>query len=218
MKYILGVWVVLIIGAGLWALATRPPSWLNMSELSFPSFPGNEKIEGVEASLDDSASQTIRETRLILQNSPGRGYRSRKGIEAEVIRVVDGDTIEVEVEGETMIVGYIGIEAPEVNHRMLGTEPFGEEALARNREIVEGKTVLLEKDIFESDREGRHLRYVYIGDLMVNALLLYEGLVQTDDSARALKYGEVIYELQNRAILQRRGGWKNTWPNTVIRY
>lgn len=132
-----------------------------------------------------------------------------------MLQVIDGDTIEVEVSGERLIIGYLGIETPEVGHPVLGTEPFGEEALARNRQLVEGKTVLLEKDIIGVDRDGRNLRYVYVEDLIINALLLHEGLARTEEIARGIKYAEVLYELQNQAIVERRGGWRDAWPNIL---
>ena len=82
-----------------------------------------------------------------------------------MVRVISGDTIEVEIEGERLIVGYIGVDAPKINHSILGTEPFGKEAFERNKEIVEGMAVSLETDLSETDNLGRALRYVFLGDL-----------------------------------------------------
>ena len=62
---------------------------------------------------------------------------------ARVVRVIDGDTVEIEG-GEK--VRYIGIDAPESGGC------FFEEATAKNREMVEGKEVKLEKDVSERDR------------------------------------------------------------------
>ncbi len=128
---------------------------------------------------------------------------------------MDGDTIEVDIEGELLLVGYIGVKAPEFEHPRIGTEPFGREALERNRQLVEGRTVHLEEGVFSIDRAGRHLRYVYVDDVMVNGVLIFEGLAQTDNVALALKYGDVIYALQNEAMYSRKGGWRDTWQNLV---
>lgn len=85
---------------------------------------------------------------------------------ALVSRVIDGDTIEL-VNGRR--VRYIGIDTPEKS------EYFFEEATTKNSELVLGKEVRLEKDISETDQYGRLLRYVYVGDLFVNAELVRLG-------------------------------------------
>ena len=57
---------------------------------------------------------------------------------------------------------YIGIDTPEMG------EAFGLEAWQANRELVEGKVVYLERDVSETDKYGRLLRYVYADDIFVN--------------------------------------------------
>ena len=83
--------------------------------------------------------------------------------EAQVVRIIDGDTIEVNIYGSNYKVRYIGIDTPEVG------QPCSAEATAANRVLVEDKTVYLEKDVSEIDKYGRLLRYVYVGDTMANA-------------------------------------------------
>lgn len=92
-----------------------------------------------------------------------------------VTRVIDGDTIEVAVGDETKKVRYIGIDTPEVGNTRLSSECYAEEATKRNRELVEGKSVRLEKDVSETDRYGRWLRYVYVDNIFVNLQLVEEG-------------------------------------------
>ncbi|GAH34379.1 unnamed protein product, partial [marine sediment metagenome] len=65
---------------------------------------------------------------------------------AYVIRVIDGDTIEVDINGKAYKVRYIGINTPEYN------QPFGDEATQTNSSLVLGKTVILEKDVSETDK------------------------------------------------------------------
>ena len=78
---------------------------------------------------------------------------------AVVKRVIDGDTIELD-NGKTL--RYIGIDTPETKHPTKGVQCFGEEAYKKNKELVEGKRVQLEKDVSETDRYGRLLRYVFV--------------------------------------------------------
>ena len=205
MRYILAVWAVIIVGAALWGVVSRP------SVLSF--FTENQ---GIDASYKPtSASITQGEINRILGNSPGRAYRSKKVEEATVVEVINGDTIIVEIDGEKVTIGYVGVDAPLFEDRIQGTEPFGKEAFERNRELVEGKTVYLEKDLIQIDGKGRLLRYVYNDDTMVNALLIREGLVQASRRLIPVKYAEVIYEIEIKAMVDRNGGWLKTWPSFI---
>ena len=85
-----------------------------------------------------------------------------------VSRVIDGDTVELTT-GEK--VRYIGMDTPEIRPN----ECYGQEATDRNKELVENKKVEMEKDISKTDRYGRLLRYVYVGDKMINRVLVQEG-------------------------------------------
>ena len=128
-------------------------------------------------------------------------------VEAQVIRVVDGDTINVLIDGGEYRLRYIGIDTPELNHPTRGVEPFGPEATEANRELVEGKTVLLEKDVSETDRFGRLLRYVYVGDLMVNEELLRQGMARVATFPPDVKYVDRFLDIQREAQEAGRGLW-----------
>ena len=95
-------------------------------------------------------------------------------VEADVVDVIDGDTIKVRIDGEVESVRYIGIDAPERG------EPGSKGATAENRELVSGGTVVLERDQSNRDRYGRLLRYVWVRDggewLLVNRALVRMGL------------------------------------------
>jgi hypothetical protein len=72
--------------------------------------------------------------------------------------------------------GYVGINAPETVDPRRKVECFGREASDFNAGLVEGKRVRLEKDISETDRYGRLLRFVYLEDGgFVNEILVREG-------------------------------------------
>ncbi len=92
---------------------------------------------------------------------------------AQVARVVDGDTIVLE---DGRRVRYIGIDTPEI-HVDTRKKPdcYAHKATARNRELVEGKTVHLIRDVEDTDRYGRALRYVFVGDVFINDALVREG-------------------------------------------
>jgi micrococcal nuclease len=104
-----------------------------------------------------------------------RGDRVR----AEVERVVDGDTIEVEIGGETEDVRYIGIDTPESVAPGQPVECFGKAASAENERLVEGELVLLVFDAERRDDYDRLLAYVYVGNTFVNAALVADGYART---------------------------------------
>ena len=60
---------------------------------------------------------------------------------AEVIRVVDGDTLEVEIAGQVETVRLIGVDTPETVHPQKPVEHFGKEASAFTKRMAGGKTV-----------------------------------------------------------------------------
>jgi len=80
-------------------------------------------------------------------------------LQLTVIRVIDGDTIEVDIAGAIYKVRYIGIDAPELNDKRPEYCALAQEATRRNRELVERKIVQLEKDVSEIDKYGRHSTY-----------------------------------------------------------
>lgn len=85
---------------------------------------------------------------------------------AEVLRVVDGDTIVVRIGGREERVRYIGLDAPEVANTGDGTaaECGGDAARAANRRLVEGTDLTLERDVSDRDRFGRLLRHAWLQD------------------------------------------------------
>ena len=93
----------------------------------------------------------------------------KDAVTAKVLRVVDGDTVDIEVNGVRQRVRYIGINTPERN------EPCYERATQANIDLVLGKTVRLVKDKSDSDRYGRLLRYLFVDDIFVNKVLVEQG-------------------------------------------
>lgn len=94
------------------------------------------------------------------------------GDTARVVRVIDGDTIDVTIGGTEYRVRYVGANTPERD------EPCYRDAVDANKALVEGKTVTLVRDTSDTDRYDRLLRYVYVGDLLVNAELIRTGYAE----------------------------------------
>ena len=128
-------------------------------------------------------------------------------VEARVTRVIDGDTIEVNLGGATYKVRYIGIDTPETVHPSEPVECFGKEASDKNSELVEGKIVRLEKDVSETDKYGRLLRYVWVGGIFVNDYLVRQGYAYAYTYPPDVKYAEQFAEAQIEARENNRGLW-----------
>lgn len=130
------------------------------------------------------------------------------GTPATVTRVVDGDTIIVALDGEERRVRYIGIDTPETVRPNWPVEPFGPAASAFNVELVEGKTVWLEKDVSETDQFDRLLRYVWLVDgRMVNAVLVEEGYALATTIPPDVRHAAELVRLQADARAHERGLW-----------
>ncbi len=130
------------------------------------------------------------------------------GLVGTVVRVVDGDTIHVRINGRIEKVRYIGINTPEIHHPTKGEQPGGREAAAVNGALVSGKRLRLELDVQARDRYGRLLAYVWIGDVMVNAELVRLGYAQVMTIPPNVRYQHLFLKLQRDAREARRGLWR----------
>lgn len=109
---------------------------------------------------------------MTLSPSPTEIVASPSGEMVKVTRVIDGDTIELE-NGKRAC--YIGIDTPETVDPREPVQCFGTESAKMNKELIEGKTVRLEKDVTDRDKYGRLLCYVFLDDLFVNLELVKQG-------------------------------------------
>ena len=134
--------------------------------------------------------------------------------EATVVRVVDGDTIKVILAGATYTVRYIGMDTPETVDPNSPVMWMGPEASAANAELVDGRTVYLEKDVSETDRFGRLLRYVWrdepSGWLLVNLELVRQGFALSSAYPPDVKYQDLLDAAQTAARIDERGLWGPT--------
>lgn len=118
--------------------------------------------------------------------------------------MIDGDTVEL-ADGRT--IRYIGVDTPETVAPGQPVGCFGPQASARNKALVEGKAVELEKDVSETDRFGRTLRYVYVDGQLVNELLVLEGFAQVSTFPPDVKYVDRFTAAQTTARNAGRGLW-----------
>lgn len=119
----------------------------------------------------------------------------------KVVRIVDGDTIEIE-SGEK--VRFIGIDSPEISG---GIECHGKEAKEYLNNFLEGKEIKMVKDVSETDRYGRLLRFVYLGDTFVNKKIVEDGYARVSTFPPDVKFQEIFLEAQESARKAGSGLW-----------
>ena len=126
-------------------------------------------------------------------------------LRAKVHWVDDGDTIVV-AGGER--VRYLGINTPEVAHKDEPGEPFGDEAKAFNKKLVQGRWINLELAEQQRDPYGRLLAYVFLADgTFVNGELVRQGYAHLLRKQPKLRYWERLLALQRQALKEKKGMW-----------
>jgi len=112
---------------------------------------------------------------------------------ATLKRVIDGDTIEVELEGKLVRVRYKGIDCPEINQK------GGKEATEANKRML-GSTLTLITDGYTGGY-GRLGAYVEYGSSTVNEELVKQGYCMAS--------GLEFKDAQESARVYREGIWRD---------
>ena len=116
----------------------------------------------------------------------------------KAVRIIDGDTVELE-NGERLRL--IGIDAPESGQR------YFSEARGRLAEFVLNKEVALEKDVSDKDEYGRLLRHVWFGDTFVNLEMVRLGYARALTIPPDLKYKDLFLDAERQARQNQLGQW-----------
>ena len=142
----------------------------------------------------------------------GSGGSNRDGAQiGQVVRVVDGDTIHVQVGGTRETVRYIGVDTPESVKPGTPVECFAKRASAFNRRLVDGEQVRLVRDTEARDRYGRLLAYVYrVRDRrFVNAALVRRGYAVSLTIPPNVAHAARFRKLASAARRAGRGLWSS---------
>jgi micrococcal nuclease len=122
-----------------------------------------------------------------------------------VIKVIDGDTIQVSINGQLETVRLIGVDIPEVRP----VECYGPEASAEMKRLLEGKQVTLEADPSQGDRDkyGRLLRYVILNGSDIGYQLIRKGYAREYTYNTPYRLQEAFKAAQELAQASNRGLW-----------
>lgn len=165
------------------------------------------------AKIKNKAVDLVKEINNSIWNNLGDSDYER----AIVKRVVDGDTIEVLLNGLEEKIRLIGVNTPESAGKYKNKpQPYGKEASSFTTTSLIGKVIYLEKDVGDKDKYNRLLRYVWLtepsnGNLeedMFNAILLREGYGSVMTIQPNVKYQKIFTELEREARKNNKGLWK----------
>ncbi len=127
-------------------------------------------------------------------------YQTKNLRKAQVVRVVDGDTIIVKLNGKNERVRLILIDTPEINSQSKRKpQAYALEAKNFLADLVEGKTVELERDVEEKDRYNRYLFYVYVDGKSVQEELIRHGYARVAKFPPNVKYFTQYRQLEEQA-------------------
>jgi micrococcal nuclease len=135
---------------------------------------------------------------------------------AIVTNIVDGDTLDVTIQGVQKRIRMIGIDTPETKHPSKPVECFGYEASAKATELLQGQVVALEEDSTQgnTDRYDRLLRFVWLLDgTLVNYEMVDQGYAFEYTYNAPYTYQQQFQAAQHAAREQQRGLWAETACN-----
>ncbi len=127
----------------------------------------------------------------------------------QVVKVIDGDTIDVQIGKKVERIRMIGMDTPETVDPRKPVQCFGKEASARTKELLLNKHVQLVADATQGDKDkyARPLRYVILDGLNFNKRLIAEGYAHEYTYNIPYKHQAVFKAAQKAAQAGKKGLW-----------
>jgi endonuclease YncB( thermonuclease family) len=163
-----------------------------------------QKAQNLNTDTDllESGNLNITEQTSLPTSQIQRGY--------EVVKVVDGDTLDVSIDGKTERLRLIGIDTPETVDPRKPVQCFGIEASNKAKNTLTGKKVFLEADSTQGERDkyDRLLRYIFLEDgANFNLMMIKEGYAHEYTYGTPYKYQSVFKQAQKDAEAGKKGLW-----------
>ena len=131
--------------------------------------------------------------------------------EVEVVKVIDGDTAVMLLDGKKEKIRFEGIDTPETVKRNCPVEFFGPEASEFTKKSLSGRKVTLEIQIknkqLNRDKYGRVLAVVWLGDENFNLSLIKGGFAQATEF-KPFQYYNQFHDWENRIKNEGKGLWR----------
>lgn len=129
-------------------------------------------------------------------------------VEAKVLRVVDGDTLKIQIADKDYKVRLLGVDTPEsVSPKKEKNTKEGKIASEYTKKNLEGKDIVLEFDVSPYDRYGRLLAYVYVDGICYNEKLLEEGYAKVMMISPNVKNSKYYRQIEKQAKENNVGFW-----------
>jgi micrococcal nuclease len=205
--------VTLIFGSG-WILALNSPENITTNSNHHQSSSSLSTITGIVTKKPTlTVKETLSPTKTPASTSiPSTPTPTKTNNEiAKVVRVIDGDTVDVSINGNVERVRIIGINTPESVDPRKSVECFGREASAKAKEYLDGNTVELEADRTQANRDkyNRLLRYVWLDSRTVDfgKLMIATGYAYEYTYNLPYKYQTEYKQAQKEAEAAKLGLW-----------
>lgn len=182
--------------------------------LGFVLIDDKKDLPNTSPNVSNRQEKTKQEVAGIQTNPTEIPFAASDKQQASLIRVVDGDTISVLINGKNETVRVIGIDTPEVVDTRKSVECFGKEASEMANAVFENnKTVILESDPTQGDRDRyqRLLRYIWIenGSVDFGKLMLEEGFASEYTYNLPYKYQNEYKKAELAAQIVKKGLWSD---------
>ena len=176
---------------------------------------------------ENSTEATTKETGQIVKNVEPE-QKTEKLLPADqtygeryysVVKVIDGDTVNVSKDGETVTLRLIGLDTPETVHPSKPVECFGKEASDKAKAMLTGKQVRIEMDSSQGTygKYGRTLAYVYLEDgTHFNKYMIEEGYGYEYTYDLPYKYQAEFKQAQQEAQVNKRGLWASNVCDVAV--
>jgi micrococcal nuclease len=179
--------------------------------------PTGEQKATTEVKSEQKQEEAVVSTEPVVENETKNTEQAEPQRQLyPVSKVVDGDTVAVNIDGKQEVIRLIGINTPETVDPRKPVECFGAESSAKSKEILMGKKVGLEADETQSnkDKYGRPLRYIYLEDgINFNKLMVEEGYAYEYTYGTPYKYQADFKDAQQKAKDAKKGLWAENTCN-----
>lgn len=189
-SHIVGVFLVLmLIGGGAFTVGTK---WAGSETNTASVSEAVDHKEDQATSTDEMIEEGDAEEELF-----------------DVVKVIDGDTITIKMNGKNETIRLIGMDTPETNDSRTGVQCFGKEATAKLKSVI-GERVAIERDEREGERDkyDRLLAYIYNEEgTLLNKYLIAQGYAYEYTYDDPYKYQKEFKAAQADAKAKKRGLW-----------
>ena len=137
-------------------------------------------------------------------------------IEVELVETVDGDTAKFKMDGKQITVRFLGINTKETVDPEIGEEAWGKEASDFTKEKLKNATKIeleFDSSADEKDKYDRYLAWIWVDDVLLQNLLVENGLAENYMLQNNYKYAGILQESEEVAKNNKLGIWSDETSN-----